>query len=80
MTTPAEPTPADDKARRVAIEDELRRLEESAMYSGQIQFEETKIWRRVNLTLGIPASVLAAVAGQRPWLPRPGEWPPASLP
>lgn len=33
------------------------------MYSGQIQFEETKIWRRVNLTLGIPASVLAAVAG-----------------
>lgn len=49
--------------RRKKIEDELKRLEESAMYSAQIQFEAAKQWRSVNLALGIPASVLAAVSG-----------------
>lgn len=33
------------------------------MYSAQTQFEETKFWRGVNLALGLPASLLAAVAG-----------------
>lgn len=51
------------EARRTAISDELERLEESAMYSAQIQFEAAKQWRGVNLGLGIPASVLAAVSG-----------------
>lgn len=53
----------DPKGRRKAIEDELHRLEESAMYSAQIQFEAAKQWRGMNLVLGLPASVLAAVAG-----------------
>jgi hypothetical protein len=48
---------------RAAIDEELRRLEESAMYSAQIQFEQAKRWRGVNLSLGIPASALAAVSG-----------------
>ncbi|MFC5219797.1 SLATT domain-containing protein [Streptomyces coerulescens] len=50
-------------ARRAAIADELRRLEESAMYSAQMQFETAKHWRGVHLMLGIPTSLLAAVAG-----------------
>jgi hypothetical protein len=33
------------------------------MYSAQIQFEQAKRWRTVNLGLGVPASVLAAVSG-----------------
>jgi hypothetical protein len=53
----------EDADRRQAIERELRRLEESAEYSAQSQFEQTKQWRGVNLLLGLPASVLAAVAG-----------------
>lgn len=52
-----------DIRRRRAIEAEFRRIEESAMYSAQCQFEETKRWRAVNLLLGIPATLLAAVAG-----------------
>ena len=49
--------------RRQAIEVELQRIEESAKYSAQIQFEAAKHWRGANLALGLPASVLAAVAG-----------------
>jgi hypothetical protein len=52
-----------DQDRRQAIEAELRRLEESATYSAQSQFEQAKRWRGVNLGLGIPASLLAAIAG-----------------
>lgn len=52
-----------DAPRRVALEAELRRLEESAMFSSQGQFEQAKQWRAVNLTLGVPASMLAAVSG-----------------
>ncbi len=53
----------DDAARRTAVEAELSRIEESAQYSAQSQFEQTKRWRAVNLWLGLPASVTAAVAG-----------------
>ncbi|MGY1838440.1 MULTISPECIES: SLATT domain-containing protein [unclassified Modestobacter] len=59
---PAGDTEAEAR-RRSAIEDELRRLEESAMYSAQIQFEQAKRWRGVNLALGVPASALAALSG-----------------
>ncbi|MDX5568430.1 SLATT domain-containing protein [Streptomyces sp. ID05-04B] len=52
-----------DTERRKAIESELKRLEESAMYSAQIQFEQTKQWRGVNLALGVPATLLAAISG-----------------
>ncbi len=55
--------PSSDASRRQAIADELHRIEESCLYSGQSQFEQTKQWRAVNLWLGLPASVLAAVAG-----------------
>jgi hypothetical protein len=52
-----------EAARRAVIGAELARLEESAMYSAQGQFEQAKMWRAVNLSLGVPAAVLAAVAG-----------------
>jgi hypothetical protein len=41
----------------------LKRIEESATYCEHAQFEQAKFWRGMNLLLGIPASVLAAVAG-----------------
>jgi hypothetical protein len=46
-----------------AIRNELSRIEESAKLSAQAQFEQAKYWRAVNLILGVPAGVLAAVAG-----------------
>jgi uncharacterized membrane protein len=52
-----------DDNQRQALRDEFDRLEESAMYSSQSQFEMTKHWRLVNWWLGIPASLLAAAAG-----------------
>ncbi len=45
------------------IHDEARRLEESAMYSAQGQFERAKFWRGLNLSLGVGAALLAAVSG-----------------
>jgi parvulin-like peptidyl-prolyl isomerase len=45
------------------IDDEAHRLEESAEYSAQGQFERAKFWRGLNLTLGVGAAFLAAVAG-----------------
>jgi hypothetical protein len=45
-----------------ALADEFSRLEESAMYSAQNQFEQAKQWRGINLMLGLPASVLATVS------------------
>jgi len=59
----SDPSLPNDAMRRQAIETELRRVEESAKYSAQIQFEQTKQWRGVNLGLGLPASALAAVSG-----------------
>ncbi|WP_329249165.1 SLATT domain-containing protein [Streptomyces sp. NBC_01478] len=61
--TVAESSQDSARARRSAIVDELRRLEESAMYSAQMQFETAKYWRGVHLMMGIPTSLLAAVAG-----------------
>lgn len=52
-----------ESERRRALAEEFSRLEESAMYSAQNQFEQAKQWRGVNLMLGLPASVLAAVSG-----------------
>ncbi|MFI1966940.1 SLATT domain-containing protein [Streptomyces pathocidini] len=52
-----------DEARRESIARELKRIEESAMCSAQAQFEQTKQWRGINLLLGLPASLLAAIAG-----------------
>jgi hypothetical protein len=49
--------------QRQAIADELQRIEEGAEYSSNSQFEQAKLWRGTNLALGVPAAVLAAVAG-----------------
>ncbi|MFX0581120.1 SLATT domain-containing protein [Nocardia nepalensis] len=49
--------------RRAMVVDELFRLEESAMYSAQGQFEAAKQWRTIHLLLGTGASILAAVSG-----------------
>ena len=42
---------------------ELKRIEESADYSSQTQFEQAKLWRIGNWLFGLPAAALAAVAG-----------------
>lgn len=55
--------PADLPKDLFPIGAEAQRIHESAMYSSQGQFEQAKIWRGVNLWLGIPAAVLAALAG-----------------
>jgi hypothetical protein len=53
----------DNQAGRTALGEELHRLEESANYSAQSQFEQAKFWRGVNLLVGAPAAVVAAVSG-----------------
>jgi len=53
----------DPEAALRPIDDEARRLEESAKYSAQGQFERAKFWRGVNLALGVGAAILAAIAG-----------------
>jgi hypothetical protein len=42
---------------------EGRRVEESATWSAQNQFEQAKIWRGLNYLIGVPATALAAIAG-----------------
>ncbi len=54
-------TPADAERRR-EIGAELSRIEESAKYSAQSQLEQAKQWRLVNLGLGVPTSVFAAIS------------------
>lgn len=41
---------------------EFKRIEESAMYSAQCQFGETKRWRAVHLSLGIPSDPVCQMA------------------
>lgn len=45
-----------------SLERELFRLEERAMYSSQAQFEQSKLWRGVNLIIGGPAAIIAAIS------------------
>lgn len=47
----------------VPIGNEALRIHESAQYSAQSQFEQAKIWRGINLWLGAPSAVLAALGG-----------------
>lgn len=51
----------DETANQIASE--LQRLEESATYSAQGQFEQAKYWRGLNVVLGVPTSALAAISG-----------------
>lgn len=46
-----------------SIADEIHRIHESAVWSGQGQFEQLKFWRAMNMVLGLPAAVLAAISG-----------------
>lgn len=46
-----------------AISRQLSRIEEGVTWSAQGQLEAAKIWRLVNLCVGVPAAFLAAVAG-----------------
>lgn len=55
--------PADLDAALRAIGLEALRIHESAEWSAQGQFEQAKIWRRLNLWLGAPAAIAAALAG-----------------
>lgn len=48
---------------RVSLKDELSRIEESATYSAQGQFETAKAWRAANNWLGGLAAVAATIAG-----------------
>lgn len=59
MTEPG----VDGERLRKSIAAELRRLEESAMYSSQNQFEEAKKWRGINFGVGVPTSIFAAISG-----------------
>lgn len=46
-----------------AMEREADRIEEDCTYSAKGHFESARIWGRWNLGVGIPAAVLAALAG-----------------
>lgn len=56
-----------------AIGQEALRIHESAQYSSQSQFEQAKIWRTINMCLGAPAAVLAALGGSAILSAREGE-------
>jgi hypothetical protein len=45
------------------IRKEIDRIEESATWSAQGQFEHAKFWRLINVGMGVPTSLLAAVSG-----------------
>lgn len=47
----------------IPIGQEVHRIHESAMWSAQGKFELMKLWRLMNLLLGVPAATLAAVSG-----------------
>ena len=55
------PDDLNEELRPVATE--LDRLHESVLWSAQGQFEQMKLWRSLNLLLGVPAAVLAAISG-----------------
>jgi hypothetical protein len=45
------------------LAEEIHRLHESTLWSSQAQFEQMKLWRSMNILLGLPAAVLAAISG-----------------
>ena len=55
--------PPDLDAKQQSIGIEALRIHESVEFSAQSQFEQAKIWRSLNLWLGAPAAVTAALAG-----------------
>ncbi|MGW3287358.1 SLATT domain-containing protein [Streptomyces sp. NPDC001002] len=67
--------PRDLPASHHAIAQEADRIHESAMWSAQGQFEQAKLWRLINLLLGMPAAALAAVSGGTALAGDVGIWP-----
>lgn len=55
--------PSTVPAALVPIGEECARLEESARWSSQNQFEAAKSWQRWNFMLGVPASVFGLFSG-----------------
>jgi len=55
--------PDDIPSSHEPIAKEADRIHESAESSAQNQFEQAKMWRLINLVLGVPAAGLAAVSG-----------------
>ncbi len=55
--------PADIPSELEPIAKEIHRIHESAVWNSQGHFEQMKLWRAMNMVLGVPASVLAAIAG-----------------
>jgi hypothetical protein len=55
--------PSDISADLRPIGEEVDRIHESVLWSAQGQFEQMKLWRSMNMVLGTPAAVLAAVSG-----------------
>jgi len=53
----------DDQARIAALHREAERLEEDTLYSSKGHFNAEDTWVRRNYWLGVPATVLGAVAG-----------------
>ena len=57
------PTPNGLSSNLQPLADEINRIHESCLCSSQGQFEQMKLWRSLNLLFGVPAAVLAAIAG-----------------
>jgi hypothetical protein len=55
--------PPEVPAGLIPIGEELSRLEETARFSAQGQFEAAKSWQRWNFILGVPASVFGLFSG-----------------
>jgi hypothetical protein len=53
----------DDNTTSEAISRQLLKIEEAAKWSAQGQLEAAKLWRTVNMWVGVPAALLAAIAG-----------------
>ena len=62
MTEPSTDEPAEAAELKSELRKEALRIEESARYSAQNQFEYSKSWRRVDRWLGSLAALLAALA------------------
>jgi hypothetical protein len=48
---------------RIAIQDELQRIEEDCIHSGKAKFNAGMRWSRYHLFLGVSAVILSALAG-----------------
>lgn len=67
------PSGVPESHRPIAVEAD--RIHESALWSAQGQFEQAKLWRLINLALGVPAAALAAISGGTALAGDVGVWP-----